>query len=70
MTHPRQRLATLLLGRPVTEFIAERRANGDSYRTVAAALRDATSGEIDVSDVTVRTWDLASKTTETYQNTA
>ena len=59
-SHPRQRLASLLLGRPVLDFIAEHRANGASFRTVAAELRDATSGEIDVSDVTVRAWVLAS----------
>ena len=59
VTAPRQRLASLLLGRPVLDFIAERRANDDPYRRIAAELRDATSGEIDVSDVTVRAWWLA-----------
>ena len=63
-TAPRQRLATLLLGRPVLDFIAEHRANGASYRTVALALRDATDGEIDVSDVTVRSWVLAATNAE------
>lgn len=58
-THPRQRLATLLLGRPVMDFVAEHRANGASLRGIAAALRDATDGEIDVSDVTLRTWCVA-----------
>lgn len=60
LTPPRQRLADLLLGRPVLDFIAERRANDDPYRRIAADLRDATDGEIDVSDVTVRAWYLAS----------
>jgi hypothetical protein len=58
---PRQRLASLLLKRPVTEFIAERRSEEPPapYRRIAAELRDATSGELDVSDVTVRAWWLA-----------
>jgi len=56
---PRQRLASLLLKRPVLDFIAERRADDAPYRRIAADLRDATSGEIDVSDVTVRAWWLA-----------
>ncbi len=58
---PRQRYADMLLGRSVDDFIAERRANGQSYRRIAADLRDATSGEIDISDVTVRAWDLRSQ---------
>lgn len=63
-TPPRQRLADLLLGRPVLEFIAEKYADGLSYRRIAADLRDATDGEIDVSDVTIRTWRLASLNSE------
>jgi hypothetical protein len=55
---PQQRYADLLLGRSVDDFITERRANDISYRRIAADLRDATSGEIDVSDVTVRAWHL------------
>jgi hypothetical protein len=55
---PQQRYADLLLERPVEDFIAERRANDLSYRRIAADLRDATSGEIDVSDVTIRAWHL------------
>lgn len=58
-TPPRQRLADLLLGRPVLDFIAERRADGTSYRRIATDLCEATSGEIDVTDVTVRSWHLA-----------
>lgn len=61
-TPPRQRLADLLLGRSVLDFIAERKANSLSFRRIAADLRDATDGEIDVSDVTVRAWYLASLT--------
>jgi hypothetical protein len=63
-TPPRQRLADILLGRPVLDFISERRADDVSYRRIAADLRDATSGEIDVSDVTVRAWHLAAQDSE------
>lgn len=58
-TLPRQRLADLLLGRSVLEFIAEHRANDTPYRVIAAAMRDATNGELDISDVTVRAWWIA-----------
>lgn len=57
-----QRYADLLLGRSVEDFIAERRANEVPYRRIARDLCDATDGEIDVSDVTVRTWHLAAQT--------
>lgn len=59
LPHPRQRLASLLLGRDVLDFIEEHYANGTSYRRIAVALRDATDGEIDVSDQTIRSWRLA-----------
>lgn len=60
-TAPRQRLASLLLSRPVLDFIAERRADDIPYRRIAADLRDATSGEVDTSDVTIRAWWLATE---------
>lgn len=56
-----QRYADLLLGRNVDDFIAERRADAVPYRRIARDLADATSGEIDVSDVTVRAWHLRSE---------
>ncbi|HWH01928.1 MAG TPA: hypothetical protein VNV66_22030 [Pilimelia sp.] len=52
----RQRLADLLLGRPVVDFIGERRADGTHWHSIATALRDATDGEIDVSGEAVRQW--------------
>ena len=58
---PQQRYADLLLGRSVDEFIAERRANDVPYRRIARDLCDATAGEIDVSDVTIRAWALRSR---------
>lgn len=53
---PRKRYADLLLGRSVDDFITEHRVNGASHRKIAALLRDATDGEIDVSDVTIGAW--------------
>lgn len=52
----RKRSAERVLGVSLETFIAERRANGESYRRIALALRDATAGAIDVTDVTVRAW--------------
>lgn len=57
-------LASLQLGRSVYDFIAERRANEESYRAIAYALREATNGETDVTDQTVRAWHLYSQATE------
>lgn len=56
---PRAALASLQLGRPVEEFIAERKANGDSYRQIARDLADSTDGATHVTDMTVRAWHLA-----------
>lgn len=57
--HPRAALASMQLGRSVYDFIVERRANDESYRSIAYALREATNGETDVTDQTVRAWHLA-----------
>lgn len=53
---PRQVLADLLLKRPVEEYIAERRAEGRSWAKVARDLYEATGGQVDVADETVRAW--------------
>jgi hypothetical protein len=67
---PRKRFADRLLGLPVETFIAERRANGDSYRRIALDLLDATSGEIDVTDVTVRSWHQEAEATAAARPTS
>lgn len=61
-----QRYADLLLGRSVDDFIEERRASDPPtpFRRIAADLRDATDGEIDVSDVTIRAWWLRQSASE------
>lgn len=53
---PRQQLADIALGRPVADFIADRRDAGASYRTIARELHAATGGQVDVTDQTVRAW--------------
>jgi hypothetical protein len=49
-----QRLAEVHLGRSLDEFVAERRTAGDSWRTIAAALREAS--DLSVSHETLRAW--------------
>lgn len=58
---PRAALATMQLGRPVEDFISERRADGDSFQKIANDLTDATNGATRVTDMTVRTWHLAAE---------
>ena len=53
---PTQRLATLILGRDLGSFVAERRAEGRAWRFVARDLYEATGGEIDVTYETLRSW--------------
>ncbi|MGZ4663738.1 MAG: hypothetical protein ACXV5Q_01460 [Frankiaceae bacterium] len=53
---PRQRLASLLIGRDVNDVIAEMRANGDTWPVVAQHIKDATDGEIDVTWQAVQQW--------------
>lgn len=53
---PNQRLATVLLGKNVRDFIAERRAEGRSWRLIARDLHSATDGQVDVTSETLRTW--------------
>jgi hypothetical protein len=50
------REASALLGRPVGEFIAERRANSVAWRFIARELLDATDGEVDTTEVSLRAW--------------
>lgn len=56
MPTPTRRLADKLIEGGVNRFIADRRTNGESWRTISLALRDATDGEIDITPETVRNW--------------
>jgi hypothetical protein len=51
-----QRLATILLGQDVNEFIDSRREAGRPWRYIARDLYDATNGQIDVTYETLRNW--------------
>lgn len=53
---PTQRLASLLLGTDVRDFIAQKRAEGRPWRFVARDLYDATDGQVDVTYETLRQW--------------
>lgn len=51
-----QRLAGLLLGEPLEEFVRTRREAKRAWRLVARDLWKATNGEVDVTHETLRTW--------------
>lgn len=53
---PTQRLASILLGRPLDGWIADHRSAGRSWRLIARDLYEATNGQIDVTHETVRGW--------------
>ena len=53
---PTQRLASVLLGTDVREFIAQKRNEGRTWRFIARDLYEATSGQVDVTYETLRQW--------------
>lgn len=53
---PTQRLATICLGQPVREWIAARRAEGASWRSIADQMYEQTRGEIELTHEAVRQW--------------
>lgn len=56
---PLQRLAANSINADLNEWIDERRRAGKSYRLIARELATVTDGIVDVSDETIRLWDLA-----------
>lgn len=52
----KQRLADLILGRPLAEFVAERRASDVSWRRISRELLDSTDGAVDISGESLRSW--------------
>lgn len=52
----KQRLADLVLGRPLGDFVAERRADGKAWRRISRDLADATDGAIEISGESLRSW--------------
>lgn len=61
---PRQRLADVLLGRPVLDVIAEARAAGISWPQIRDLIRDSTDGEIDVTWQAIQQWHRTATRTE------
>lgn len=53
---PTQKLAGFLLGKPVKEYLLERRAAGRSWRLVARDLYEATNGQIDITYQAAKNW--------------
>lgn len=53
---PTQRLASVLLGRPVQDWLSDRREAGRSWRLVARDLYEATNGQIDITHEAARKW--------------
>lgn len=53
---PSEQLASLILGRDVRDFIAERRAEGRSWRLIAQDIADATGRRVNVTYETARQW--------------
>ena len=53
---PNQKLAGLLLGQPVKDWLATRRATGRSWRLIARDLYEATNGQIDITHEAARKW--------------
>ena len=52
----KQRLATILLGEPVADWLQAKRAMGMSWRSIANHLEDETDGQVSVSHESVRQW--------------
>ena len=53
---PTQQLASIKLGRPLADYVAEKRATGSPWSSIAADLSLDTDGTVDVSRETLRLW--------------
>jgi hypothetical protein len=53
---PTQKLAGIILGRPVEDWIEDRRSSGRSWRLIARDLYEATDGQVDITHEAVRRW--------------
>lgn len=53
---PTQRLATLILRKPLGAWVAERRDNGASWQAIADELDTVTSGQVAVTREALRIW--------------
>lgn len=62
-TTPTQRLATILLGSDVIEYVKTKRADGQTLTQISRDLYEETGHQIDVSYETVRLWATEPTTT-------
>lgn len=53
---PTQRLASLKLGRPLEEYVAEKRNAGLPWSSIAAEISLDTEGEVEISRESLRLW--------------
>ena len=53
---PTQKLASIILGQDVREWITQRRSDGRSWRVISRDLYVATNRQVDVTHESVRPW--------------
>lgn len=53
---PTMKLASILLGQDVREWIGHRRTDGRSWRLISRDLYEATNRQVDVTHESVRSW--------------
>lgn len=53
---PARRLAEHLLATPLDVWVTERRARGDSWRSIAQEIQDLTNGRVEIVGETLRGW--------------
>ena len=53
---PNMKLASILLGQDVREWIAGRRNDGRSWRLISRDLYEATNKQVDVTHEAIRSW--------------
>lgn len=51
-----QRLASILVGQPIEDWIASRRADSVSWRKIALELHERTGGQVSVTGEAIRLW--------------
>ena len=53
---PTQRLASVLLGQPVQQWLRQQRTTGRSWRLITRDLYETTNGQIDITHEAARKW--------------
>ena len=57
---PTQKLASIILGQDVREWIVRRRSDGRSWRLISRDLYEATNKQVDVTHESIRSWVIES----------